>query len=164
MLPALYLIRQAPLSMRILQARILEWVAISFPRGSSQPMDWTWVSHIAGRFFTVWATGEALISVTKESRRNECWDHWWTLPSFPFVESNGWLLLHCRQMLYHLRHQGSNKDSEKEYQFLQEGLSFSETRIFIIPISLLKWIGGGFGIGKKERWIFPILVKIQAAI
>ena len=42
----------------ILQARILEWVAISFSRGSSQPRDWTWVSYISGRFFTVWAIGE----------------------------------------------------------------------------------------------------------
>ena len=36
----------------ILQARILEWVAFPFPRGSSQPRDRTQVSHIAGRFFT----------------------------------------------------------------------------------------------------------------
>ena len=36
----------------ILQARILEWVAISFSKGSSQPRDWTQVSHIAGGFFT----------------------------------------------------------------------------------------------------------------
>jgi len=43
----------------MLQARILEWVAISFSRGSSQPRDQTWVSLIAGRFFTVWATREA---------------------------------------------------------------------------------------------------------
>ena len=43
----------------ILQARILEWVAISSSRGSSRPRDWTWVSFIAGRFFTIWATREA---------------------------------------------------------------------------------------------------------
>ena len=42
-----------------LQARILEWVAIPFSRGSSQPRDQTQVSHIAGRFFTIWATREA---------------------------------------------------------------------------------------------------------
>ena len=35
----------------ILQASILEWVAISFSRGSFQPRDWTWVSCIAGRLF-----------------------------------------------------------------------------------------------------------------
>ena len=40
----------------ILQARILEWVAISFSRGLSQPRDWTWVSCISGRFFTNRAT------------------------------------------------------------------------------------------------------------
>ena len=43
----------------IFQARILEWIAIPFSRGSSQPKDWTWVSHIAGRFFAIWATREA---------------------------------------------------------------------------------------------------------
>ena len=36
----------------ILWARILEWVAIPFSRGSSQPRDRTQVSHTAGRFFT----------------------------------------------------------------------------------------------------------------
>ena len=43
----------------ILQARILEWVAFPFSRGSSQPRDWTQVSCIAGRFFTSWSTREA---------------------------------------------------------------------------------------------------------
>ena len=38
----------------ILQARILEWVAFSLSRGSSQPRDWTHVSCIAGVFFTNW--------------------------------------------------------------------------------------------------------------
>ena len=38
---------------RIFQARVLEWVAISFSRGSSWPRDWTQVSRIAGRRFTV---------------------------------------------------------------------------------------------------------------
>ena len=48
----------------IFQARrVLEWVAISFSRGSEQPRKQTWVSHIAGRRFTVWATGEALNSL-----------------------------------------------------------------------------------------------------
>ena len=44
----------------ILQARILEWVAFLFSRGSSQPRDRTQVSHTAGGFFTSWATREAL--------------------------------------------------------------------------------------------------------
>ena len=37
----------------ILQAKIWEWVAIPSSRGSSRPRDWTWISCIAGRFFTV---------------------------------------------------------------------------------------------------------------
>ena len=37
----------------ILQARILEWVAIPFSRGSSWLRDWTWISYIAGRFFII---------------------------------------------------------------------------------------------------------------
>ena len=36
----------------------LKWVAISSSRGSSRSRDWTWVSHISGRFFTIWATYE----------------------------------------------------------------------------------------------------------
>ena len=43
----------------ISKARILEWVAIPFSRGSLWPRDWTQVSCIAGRFFTNWATREA---------------------------------------------------------------------------------------------------------
>ena len=43
----------------IFQARVLEWIAISFSRGSSRPRNRTQVSHIVGRHFTVWATREA---------------------------------------------------------------------------------------------------------
>ena len=41
-----------------LQARILEWVAFPFSKGSSQPMDQTQISLIAGGFFTSWAKRE----------------------------------------------------------------------------------------------------------
>ena len=51
----------------IFQARILEWIAIPFSRGSSQSRDWMQVSWIAGRFFTVWATREA---------QEEGYKHW----------------------------------------------------------------------------------------
>ena len=50
----------------ILQARKLEWVTISFSRGSSWPRDWTQVSRITGRRFNLWATREApMVTVTK---------------------------------------------------------------------------------------------------
>ena len=47
---------QAPLFMRIFQARLLEWGACPFSRGSSQPRDQIQVSCIAGGLFTTWAT------------------------------------------------------------------------------------------------------------
>ena len=43
----------------LLQARILEWVAISFPRGSTRPRDRTCISSTSGRLLTIWATREA---------------------------------------------------------------------------------------------------------
>ena len=43
----------------ISQARVLEWVVISFSRGSSRPRDWTQVFCIVGRFFTIWPSREA---------------------------------------------------------------------------------------------------------
>ena len=52
--------RQSPLSTEFAKARILEWVAIPFSRGSSPPRDKTHVSCNAGRFFTIWATKEKL--------------------------------------------------------------------------------------------------------
>ena len=61
---------QDPLSMGILRARILEWVAMSSSRGSSHPRDQTQASHIADGFFTIWATREAtstLIKVTYDA-------------------------------------------------------------------------------------------------
>ena len=59
--PQLYLTLCDPMDYavhRILQARILEWVACPFSRGSSQPRDQTQVSHIAGRFLTSWPQGK----------------------------------------------------------------------------------------------------------
>ena len=61
----------------ILQARILEWVAVPFSRGSSQSRDQTQVSQIAGRFFTSGATREALLP------ENICTSE---IPTFPSLE------------------------------------------------------------------------------
>ena len=82
----------------ILQARILEWVAMLSSRVYSQPRDWTLVSHIAGRFFTIWPpgmpknSGMGSLSILQQI--------------FPNQESN-WGLLHCRWILYQLGYQGS---------------------------------------------------------
>ena len=55
----------------ILQARILEWIAIPFSRRSFWPRDQTQVFCIAGRFFTVWATGKILFKY-RPIKNNVC--------------------------------------------------------------------------------------------
>ena len=67
---------QAPLSMRIIQARILEWVLQTFSGGSSWPRNQIGVSCIAGGFFTSWETREAHhISITTQKAR--AWGSFW---------------------------------------------------------------------------------------
>ena len=63
----------------ILQVRIVEWVAISFSRGSSQPRDQTWLSHNISRFFTIWTGKESqdwkrsvFIPSPKKGNAKEC--------------------------------------------------------------------------------------------
>ena len=88
----------APLSIGILQARIQEWVAMPSSRGSSQTQDQTQVSHIAGTFFTIWAT--------REPKNTGVGNLSLLQGIFPNQESN-WGLLHCRWILYQLGYQGS---------------------------------------------------------
>ena len=57
----------------ILQARILKWAAFLFSRRSSQPRDWTQVSCIAGKFFTMWATREAQWSYSNLNEPEMSW-------------------------------------------------------------------------------------------
>ena len=77
----------------ILQARILEWVASPFSRGSSQPRDQNWVSCTAGRFFTIWATREARIAQLKPCLLPErCYQSPITLTSWETC-SSAWELL-----------------------------------------------------------------------
>ena len=56
--------------LEILQARILEWVDIPFFRGSSWPRDWTRISYIVGRSFTVWVTREVQCSQSNSQNFN----------------------------------------------------------------------------------------------
>ena len=56
----------------ILQAKVLEWVAFSFSRESSQPRDRTGVSCIAGGFFTNWAIREAADPPNRDQTQALC--------------------------------------------------------------------------------------------
>ena len=83
----------------ILRARIVEWVAFPFSRGSSQPRNQTQVfESIVGGFFTSWATRET----------QEYWNRCLSLLQWILLtqELNRGLL-HCRQVLYQLSYQGS---------------------------------------------------------
>ena len=83
----------------IFQARILERVAISFSRRSSKTRDWTQVSRIVGRRFTVWVTKEAWWGVGRGCHflLQRIFPTWGSIPS----------LLHWRRIFYLLSHQGS---------------------------------------------------------
>ena len=122
----------------VFQARMLEWVATSFSRGYSQPRDWTLVSYITGRFFTVWATkGGGYVyeshSVGSDSLRPLGLYSPWNSPGqntgvgscsllqeiFP---TQGWKLglPHCRWILYQLSHKGSCVDHNKLRKILKK--------------------------------------------
>ena len=105
----------------ILQARILEWVAISFSRGASWPRDRILVSCTTGKFFTDWVTRETL---KWKSLSDSLWPHglhspWNSLGQNTGVGSSSLHqgifqtqgsnpgLLHCRRILYQLSHKGS---------------------------------------------------------
>ena len=66
----------------ILQARILEWVAFPFSRGSSQPRDRTQVSRITGRFFTSWATREAQPALSVRSTKYSRYEQSHSYPKY----------------------------------------------------------------------------------
>ena len=79
------IICQATLSMGILQARILEWVAMPASRGSSQPRNQTPISLTAGGSFTVWATRE-MLKECKPTLKNNLEDHAWLFVFKSFVQ------------------------------------------------------------------------------
>ena len=81
----LHIAHQVPLSMGILQARILEWIAMPSSTGSFQPRDRTLVSRIAGRFFTVWDQGSSCLFLqTYFILPLSAWTALTILASFPF--------------------------------------------------------------------------------
>ena len=71
----------------ILQARLLEWVPFPFSMGSTQPRDWTQVSHIAGKFFTSWAAREALFFISSTITQ------WLASPVIQFCKPEIWFHL-----------------------------------------------------------------------
>ena len=124
----------------IFQARILEWVATSFSRGSSQPRDWTWVSRIVGRHFTVWATREALPMNIQD----------W----FP-LGWTGWISLRSKELSRVLQHRKSKASILLHsafliVQFLNPHMTAGKT------IALTRWTF----VGKVTSLLFNMLFRL----
>ena len=135
----------------ILQARILEWVAISFSRGSSLPKNQTQVSCIAGRFFTDWAMREApsIMVFSNESVLHIRWPKYWSSASASVLPMNtqdwsplgwtGWISLLSKG----LSRVFSNTTVQK-YQFFNAQLSLqpnSHIHTWLLEKSKL-WLDG----------------------
>ena len=136
----------------ILQVRILEWVAVSFSRGSSQPRGWTWVTCTAGRLLTNWATRELSLSILlalyEENPASVLTD--------PFCISLFSISLNICSTLYNflsynVKRQGKNRNCWVEHLVSQ--LSFFISAVYLISLKncfcsnmqvLTQWFGYSF--------------------
>ena len=85
-------------SVAILQARIIEWIAMPSSRGCSQPRNWTQVSHVTGRFFNSEPSGKP---------KNTGVGSLSILHGISLTQELNWCLFPCKQILYQRSHQRS---------------------------------------------------------
>ena len=130
----------------ILQAWILEEVAVPFSRGSSQPRDRTQVSCTAGRFFTSWATSK--------SKDTGVGSHSLLQGIF---QAQGWNpgLPHCRQILYQLSHKGSPRILE------WVAYPFASGSFWPRNWTQVSWIVSRFLISYLSTWNFRNSLKVK---
>ena len=113
----------------ILQARILDWVAIPFSKGSSQPRSRTQVSCTAGRFFIIWVTREAHL----------CLSIYIFISPSPFSS-----LLSIQMVTFHLSHSGSfffssfNNGFQRSYQYIISFLATFNLHLELFYLVILK--------------------------
>ena len=117
---------------KILQARILEWVAMPSSRGIFPPRDWTQVSCIVGN---------SLPSESPGKTKNTGVDSLSFIQGIFLTQESNQSLLHCRQILYLLSYQGSPLDSRCSVNVFQmEILLNKKVQLFFILIPfLLEW-------------------------
>ena len=140
----------------ILQARVLEWVAISFSRGSSQPRDRIRVSCIAGRCFILWATrevrGQAPLSMGFSRQE------YWSGSPFPFPgdlppDPHLWCLPELADGLF---------TTNVTWEALQRGHTmfnivlplshFSRVRLCATPYTAAHQAPPSLGFSRQEHW------------
>ena len=125
----------------ILQVRILEWVSILFSRGSSQPRDWTWVSCMSGRFFTIWAIREVHLFHNTVQRRSE-------RQRKDKVKFPVWIFIVIQRIFYSTIHQKDRK--ERRWKNYQRNLSFYKCISFSwVRFWKIKRILGDVSLGDK---------------
>ena len=125
----------------IVQARILEQVAIPYTRGSSQLKVRTWVFHSAGRFFTIWATKEALLQFkTKESVTSYFTQNW------VYLDYKSWSF-HLRFLLHTAGLLGSLGSSSVTWNSLKTECDKQQNLVRITVPELRK----------PSRWFFVLL-------
>ena len=89
----------------ISQARTLEWVDIPFSRGSSRPKDGTWVSSVAGGFFTIWATrGAHRYHTVKKYSVRPCWASLRDIPGLILHQGAKSVCLMTHELPFTLKH------------------------------------------------------------
>ena len=144
----------------ILQARILEWVAISFSRGSSQPRDQTQVSRIAGRCFNLWATSEAPKAQWSPPISTPCFMNFHTTACLP-DKLDLFLLKKCVFPLPSSSWQSSPSSHQATVisVFLGCHCKFAERKECAVPGDYLCWVGCNHRVRKdcyrhrsKETW------------
>ena len=130
--------RQAPRSMGILQARILEWVVMPSSRGSSQPRDQIQVSLMAGEFFTIWTTREALRLVRPLANVAKALRGPWHIQTLDFPLSPNWIAYQPVRATVAYHHQFHlNSESNPIILSVICTLPFSGNNMLSFPISLL---------------------------
>ena len=128
----------------IFQARVLEWGAISSSRGSSGARDRTWVSCIAGRCFTVWATWETLNSQKKQHEIQGCGGYHRVISS-ALAGGAYWSHSHPSRSLWQRVRLDQPRRGCNQPSSVRRGLPI----LYVLP-ALMRWRGRGAIIVEKR--------------
>ena len=133
----------------ILQARVLEWVAMPSSRGSSQPRDWTQVSCAAGRFFTTEPPGKPFVTSHHQIQAaHDSLEIRETAPSLPPLDITGpaWFkgfnpfsLILSRIWLYYHPHLKEKNSKFQVYHYLYQHPNYFSQTYLPTTAALKSW-------------------------
>ena len=128
----------------IFQAIVLEWIAISFSRGSSQPRDRTWVSRIADRRFTIWGTREVL--PVRTSIHLSCSYYWMLI--YPISDS----FLSAKNANKQANWQNKTNNNKHFFNLVVKVNPLSRVRLFATPWTVAYQAPPSMGFSRQEYW------------